>query len=211
MGDQTEIRRARRGLLLSVLLVLVAGAAATYSAFRYLPSLQSGEPGAAARTPEDEATSKLWAEEDAAPAAAFEDRYPVDIAPPPGCAFPCAVTPLPKDLEGISPVHRAFVNHAYALLVQAIHLRLEAWNGLGPPRPPAGLLERYTKGTREIVAKLKAEPTPRSMEAFRDDVVAALELQTSFFDRGYEARASGQAWQQIVESVPEARQASAKL
>ena len=114
-------------------------------------------------------------------------------------------------MAGIPPSHRGYVSHVCSLVLKAIHLRLEAWEGLGPPQPPAGLLDRYLSGTKYIVGKLKKEPTPKSMEESHKMLVEALELQMTFLQRGYEARASGQNWQQIADGVPEGKLASGKL
>ncbi len=206
MGDETEIRSARRGLLLSVLLILVAGVAVTYSAFRYLPKLQMDEPGRVAQ-PVDEAQQKLYAAEDGAPAVEFQDRYPKDTTPPAGARYPCPFTPLPPDMTGIPPSHRGYVNHVCGLLVRAIHVRLEACDGGWPPKPPEGLLDRYLYVTKDIVAKLKKEPVPPSMAEAHKQLLECLELQMTFFQRGYEARGSGQSWEQIVKAIPEEQKA----
>ncbi|GEM_PF-3699385 len=211
MGDDTEIRSARRGLLLSVLLILVAACALTWSAWRYWPTLMQEEGGGAAGPPGDEKLKNLWAEEDAAPEAAFEDLYPIDTTPPAGTQYPCPFTPLPREMAGIPPSHRGYVSHVCSLVLKAIHIRLEAWEGLGPPQPPAGLLDRYLSETRYIVGKLKKEPTPKSMEESHKMLVEALELQMTFLQRGYEARASGQNYQQIADGIPEGKLASGKL
>lgn len=148
--------------------------------------------------------------EDDAPGEVYESWYPADITPPPGTKYPCAVTAMPKDLEGVPPSHKRYIDHAFSLILKAVHARLGAWEALGSPAPDPAILENYLAVTRDVAAKLKAEPTPWSLLPFRDDVIAGLEFQISFFEKAYPLRRSGKSFEEWS-AVPEGRTASGKL
>lgn len=149
-------------------------------------------------------------EEDAAPAEPFEDRYPTDITPPKGTSYPCAVTALPKDLAGIPPSHRNYINHTYALLIEAVHHRLKVYNQLGSAQPSQAALDEYLAATRDIAARIRKQPTPATLEPFRADVAAALDKQMEFFTKAYEGLRAGKTFQDVIQ-LPEARDASSRL
>lgn len=149
-------------------------------------------------------------EEDSAPAEEYADWYPQDVSPPPGTQYPCALTALPKELPGIPPSHRRYINHSYTLILKSTQQKLIVYNGLGEEPPPQGTLDDYLTETRALKEKLLAEPTPKSLEAFRTEVAEAMELQMAFFTKAYAQRRSGQTFEQVI-GIAEGRQASAKL
>lgn len=150
------------------------------------------------------------ASEDVAAGAPFEDWYPADIAPPPGMRYPCALTALPRELPGIPPSHRAFINHAYTLILRAAQAKLVVYNELGAQPPSNAVLESYLATTRELRRRLSAEPAPGSLTAFRDDVSAAMELQMTFFTKAVARRRAGETFEQVI-GMPEGREASGRL
>lgn len=148
--------------------------------------------------------------EDSGPAEEYADWYPQDVSPPPGTQYPCALTALPKELPGIPPSHRRFINHSYSLILKSVQKKLIVYNGLGEEPPPQGTLDAYLTETRALKEKLLAEPTPKSLEVFRTEVAEAMELQMAFFTKAYAQRRSGQSFEQVI-GIAEGRQASGKL
>lgn len=153
---------------------------------------------------------RVIATEDAASGVAFEDWYPDDIAPPPGTQYPCALTALPRDLPGIPPSHRAYINHSYSLILKAVQAKLIVYEGLGAEPPSNELLENYLGKTRDLQRRLRQEATPESLEPFREDVLAALDLQMTFFSKAYAGRRAGEPFDKVI-AISEGRQASNKL
>ncbi len=149
------------------------------------------------------------ADEDAAPATAYDDRYPDRISAPPGTSYPCAVTALPKSLDGIPPSHRGAINHAYALIIEAVHERLKVHAALW--RNDRGALESYLGSTRAIERKFREEPAPRSLEPFKEDVLAALKLQMEFYQGAFGRRAQGATAEAACSGTPQGREGSGRL
>ena len=150
------------------------------------------------------------AREDGAAGAPFEDWYPADIALPPGMEYPCALTALPRELPGIPPSHRAFINHAYTLILKAAQAKVVVYNELGAQPPSNAVLENYLATTRDLQRRLREEPTPESLVAFRDDVSAAMDLQMTFFTKAVAKRQAGETFEQVI-GIPEGREASGRL
>lgn len=150
------------------------------------------------------------AREEGAVGAPFEDWYPADIAPPPGTQYPCALTALPRALPGIPPSHRAFINHAYTLILRATQAKLIVYSELGAQPPSSLVLESYLVKTRDLQRRLRAEPAPESLAAFRDDVAAAMELQMIFFTKAVAKRQAGETFEQVI-GIAEGREASGRL
>ena len=186
----------------ALLVIALAAAGLGYYAKLQLAPLASERP-AAVKAPSAAAHGS-------APASAFEDWYPSDIAPPAGTQYPCPLTALPKDLDGIPPSDRRYINHAYSLILRAVQAKLVVYEGLGSDQPDEALITDYNETIDGLKGKLKAEDTPKSLEPFRDDILDALALQQSFFRKAYDQRRDGQSFQQII-TISEGRQASAKL
>lgn len=141
----------------------------------------------------------------------FDDWYPDAIQAPEGTEYPCALTALPKELEGIPPKERRFVNHVYACVfdsIQAKQVILQALvdgdDGLQPK------LDAYLEQTRAALEKIRAEPAPPGLRPFRDQVVGAIELQQAFFTQGVAKAEEGVPLKEIY-AIPEGRQASKRL
>lgn len=150
------------------------------------------------------------AREDGAAGAAFEDWYPADIAPPAGTQYPCALTALPRELPGIPPSHRAFINHSYSLILKATQAKLIIYNELGAQPPSSAVLEDYLTKTRDFQRRLREEQAPDSLAPFRDDVAAAMDLQMTFFTKAVAKRQAGETFEQVI-GIPEGREASGRL
>lgn len=141
------------------------------------------------------------------PSLVFEDWYPEDVSPPPGTRYPCALTAQPRDLPGIPATDRAFVNHAYSLVLDATRARLELMRDL--ERNGAAAFRDYEVRIAAIGERLDSEPTPEGLERFRDDVAAALRLQRDAF--GAAVRETPRGAGRAVFARPEAREASRRL
>jgi len=127
-------------------------------------------------------------------AASAEDNYPSDITPPPGTRYPCALTALPRGLPGIPEADRAFINHTYARVLSATQAKLVLLKALEARQETSAALARYEQDTQGLAARQKADVVPPGLEAFQDDVLAALALQQSFFAQATALREAGVAW-----------------
>ena len=143
-------------------------------------------------------------------AAAAEDHYPSDITPPPGTRYPCALTALPRGLPGIPETDRAFINHTYARVLSATQAKLVLLKALEARQETSAALARYEQDTQGLAARQKADVVPSGLEAFQDDVLAALDLQQSFFVQATALREAGRGMDEAY-GLPQGRQASTRL
>jgi hypothetical protein len=141
----------------------------------------------------------------------YEDWYPQDVTPPKGTQYPCALTALPRDLPGIPPSERGFINHTYSKLLEGVQLKLvmlqavvDGGSGLDEA------LSTYKKGTDEVLAAIRKEEPPPGLRAFQSDVLSAIELQQRFFTDAVTARVGGESFNQVLK-IPAGRKASALL
>jgi len=143
-------------------------------------------------------------------AASAEDNYPSDITPPPGTRYPCALTALPRGLPGIPEADRAFINHTYARVLSATQAKLVLLKALEARQETSAALARYQQDTQGLAARQKADVVPSGLEAFQDDVLAALALQQSFFAQATALREAGRGMDEAY-GLPQGRQASTRL
>jgi len=127
----------------------------------------------------------------------FERWYPDDITPPEGTEYPCALTALPRDLQGIPPTERGYVDHICAKLLEAIHLRLELTAALSAGGDASEELAAYEEGIAPVLAALAAEEGPPGLASFQEDVVRAIELQREAFRKAVPLRADGATMEQV--------------
>lgn len=144
----------------------------------------------------------------------FENWYPDDIAPPEGTSYPCPLAehPLPKELPGIPNKDQAFINHVYSQILACTQAKLLMYKALGRPGDAAAL-ETFTTATAGALTKIKAEPVPEGLDAFRDEVVEAIGLIQIFFTKAQEQLGSKHtpaSWKE-AHTITEGRQASQKL
>lgn len=143
-------------------------------------------------------------------AATPEDAYPADITPPPGTRYPCALTALPRDLKGVPQAERAYVNHTYTRVLRATQAKLVILKALEAGRDLAPALARYQEVTGGLAERLRSETAPGGLEAFQNDVTAALALQQTFFAKAVPLRQSGRSMSEVY-GILEGRQASGRL
>jgi len=146
----------------------------------------------------------------AAPFATAQDDYPADISPPPGTRYPCALTALPRGLPGIPETDRAFINHTYSRILRATQAKLVVLNALEQQQEVSARLLRYRETTEALLARQAAETVPAGLEPFQQDVLAALELQRTFFSRAQAERERGASMHNVYR-IPEGRLASSRL
>jgi len=146
----------------------------------------------------------------AAPFATAQDDYPADITPPPGTRYPCALTALPRGLPGIPETDRAFINHSYSRILRATQAKLVVLNALEQQREVSARLLSYRETTEALLARQRAEAVPAGLEPFQQDVLAALELQRTFFSKAEAERERGGSMD-VVYRIPEGRLASSRL
>jgi hypothetical protein len=144
---------------------------------------------------------------DAGASLAFEDWYPEDVSAPPGTRYPCALTALPRDLPGIPAGDRAFVNHAYSLVLEATHAKLELMRDV--ESDSAAALAAYEARIGDVVERFGSETPPEGLGRFRADVVEAIRLQREAFAVAVRDSAGGAG--RAVFGRPEARKASRRL
>ena len=143
-------------------------------------------------------------------AAPAEDTYPADITPPAGTSYPCALTALPRDLPGIPPAERAYVNHTYTRILRATQAKLVLLKALDEQAALPLALARYREVMDLQAARLQGEAPPAGLEAFQADVLAALALQQGFFEKAVPLRQSGKGMDAVY-AIAEGRQPSARL
>jgi hypothetical protein len=142
---------------------------------------------------------------------AFEDWYPQSIEPPPGVQYPCAVTALPRDLEGVPPEERRYVNHVYAIIIGVVQAKQALLGALANDVAAVPATHgAYRDEVARALERLAGEPVPEGLEPFHADVREALELHRAFFDEAARQRAAGGEVGAIFE-IPQGRAASAKL
>ena len=139
-----------------------------------------------------------------------DESYPADITPPPGTRYPCALNALPRDLAGVPPAERTYINHTYTRILRATQAKLVILKALDENDSLDAALARYREATAAQADRLRAEAAPPGLEPFHADVVAALDLQRAFFDQAVPQRKAGQEMAALY-AIPEGRQASARL
>jgi hypothetical protein len=146
----------------------------------------------------------------AEPPALEEDVYPRDITPPPGTAYPCALTALPRALDGIPEADRAYINRTYAVILRATQAKLVLLKALDERHDLPVALARYQDATRPLALRLGSDSPPAGLAGFQQDVQQALALQQSFFAEAVPLREGGKTMAEVYQ-VPQGRQASARL
>lgn len=141
---------------------------------------------------------------------AGEDWYPSSIALPQGYSYPCALTALPRSLPGIPTADRTYINHVYSMILKCVQAKVIVYASLNNKNTIDAAYSRYYYDTKAAYEKIKAEPTPRGLETFRNQLLTALGLQMSFFAKGTQMCKSGSNFNQII-ALPEGHQASAQL
>ncbi|MBP6746480.1 hypothetical protein KA344_14680 [bacterium] len=141
----------------------------------------------------------------------YQNWYPRDISLPSGHSYPCALTAMPANLEGIPAADRAFINHVYAMLLQCVQAKTVMVDTL---RADSGGFSQayssYYAKTTQARQKILAEPLPAGLQGFRDGVINALDQQILFFGKASRARASGKSFQEVM-TYSEGRNASTLL
>ena len=145
------------------------------------------------------------------PAATSElYKYPSDITPPAGTQYPCALTALPKNPAGIPSADRDYINRTYALILRATQAKLLVLKALDEQRNVRWEWQKYDDAIGKYLALLRDDAPPAGLEAFRADVIAAIELQRAFFQQAMRMQQGGRPMNEIF-AMPEGRQASQRL
>jgi hypothetical protein len=135
--------------------------------------------------------------------------YPSSIDPYPGTTYRCEVRPLPHSMRGIPATDLEYIDHAFSVILkctQEKELMMKAIND----RNAFGGLDRYKTVIQSQFTRLDGLDTPRGLEQFQEDLVAALKLQETFFEKAATASYNGEEMKQIM-AIPEAREASNRL
>lgn len=147
----------------------------------------------------------------------YEDWYPDDVSPPRGTQYPCALEPLPRDLSCLPADERGFVNHAFALVLEATRARLVCLRDSALEGTPEA---RHAKAVASVQERLGKERVPNGLRPFVDDVRAALDLQVRFYaafapaaraERARKGTLDRTDWEALHGRFPEGRQASTRL
>jgi hypothetical protein len=142
----------------------------------------------------------------------LDNWYPVDISPPAGTQYPCALTALPPGLPGIPSADRRFINHVYSMILKAVQAKLVLQAALDQEKGEAldARFTAYMRTTDEALKKIQAEPVPEGLPSFTADVIQAIKLQRAFFRKAVTARQRGMSLEEVFH-FPEARDASGLL
>lgn len=136
--------------------------------------------------------------------------YPASISMPEGLQYPCALTALPPSLTGVPENERSYVNHVYSMVLQCVQAKQMMLRDLGSASTARNGYAKYYAKVQPALEKIKKEPTPKGLERFRDDVISAVTLQATFFDKGAKMIEAKSSWTEVM-SQPEGRQASGLL
>lgn len=142
--------------------------------------------------------------------ATYVDWYPPDISLPAGVQYPCAVTALPLELEGVPEDERGYVNHACAVIIAVMREKQVLLTRLAHGESASGAHGTYDEASQAGLARLRGEPVPNGLEPFHAKVIEAIELHRAFFDQAV-PRAAGGASMEQIHQIPEGRTASGKL
>lgn len=137
-------------------------------------------------------------------------RYPSDITPPAGTHYPCALTALPRDVPGIPEVERGYINRTYARVLRATQAKLVALKALEEQKGITAAVQQYDTTTGKLVEALRGDRPPAGLERFHADVIAAIELQRTFFRKAGPRRLGGASMNDVY-ALSEARDASRRL
>lgn len=146
----------------------------------------------------------------AASGATFVDWYPQDISLPAGVEYPCAVTPLPRELVGIPEADRGYVNHACAVIIELLQAKQVLLTAMARGQDATAPLAAYRTSAERGSKRLAGEAVPDGLERFQGAVLEAVALQTTFFEQAVPRRAGGASMEE-VHGIPEGRAASGKL
>jgi hypothetical protein len=143
-------------------------------------------------------------------AASYESWYPKDITPPAGVVYHCNLTPLPPDLNGITDGDKAFINHVYSMVLRMIQYKEYLLSAMQRRKNVDKAYELYLAATKQSLDKIRQEPAPKGLNQFKEDVIAAGNLQMQFFSKAVEECKTGKSMEEIYK-IPEGKQASSKL
>ncbi|HIA52436.1 MAG TPA: hypothetical protein EYN91_10170 [Candidatus Melainabacteria bacterium] len=140
----------------------------------------------------------------------YQNWYPRSITPPNGYQYPCALTALPDNLQGVPVSDRQFINHIYSLILKALQAKMVMLSALNGSSGFSAAYATYYSQIAALRAKILAEPTPGGLETFRAQVVSAIDNQCTFFDKAQKMRQQGTSFEDVMQ-VPEGRTASQML
>lgn len=140
----------------------------------------------------------------------YQSWYPASIALPAGLNYPCALTPLPRDLPGIPAADRAYIDHVYSMILKCVQAKTAMLANLNDPNKVKAAYSRYYYDTKAAMDKIRSEPTPKGLESFRNQVLKAIGLQVVFFDKATKQAQTRVPFQSIM-TIPEGKQASSAL
>lgn len=139
------------------------------------------------------------------------DWYPTSIALPAGHKYPCNLTALPRDLTGIPPAEKTYINHVYAMLLKCVQAKVLMTDALMEDNQSwSAAYAKYYADTNAALQKILKEPAPKGLEPFRQGVSGSIIVQAQFFDKAAKARQQGQSAQQVL-NIPEGRKSSQLL
>jgi hypothetical protein len=139
-----------------------------------------------------------------------EEPYPNDITPPPGTSYPCALTALPRSLSGIPEGERAYINRTYTRLLRATQAKLVVLKALEEQADRDAAFKIYDKKISRLTEAIRDDTAPEGLQSFQADLVAALDLQRTFFREGTRLRQTGHSMEEVF-NLPQGREASSRL
>ena len=142
--------------------------------------------------------------------ATYQNWYPSSIQMANGLRYPCALTALPTDLKGIPAGDKRYINHVYAMILKCVQAKTLMLSNLRDAKKARTAYSKYYYDTRSYLEKIRNEPTPKGLESFRNQVVKAIMLQITFFDKASKQAGKGANWNQLM-AIPEGKQASGML
>lgn len=145
------------------------------------------------------------------PPQPFEDWYPADISLPAGVTYPCAVTALPSDLVGIPGKDHRYLNHVYAVIIGLVREKQTLLHAVSRRGDASQAHAAYVATSDDALTRLQAEPVPSGLVTFHEDVIAAIKLHRTHFERLMVARQNTREGPVDLSHITEGRQASQHL
>lgn len=140
----------------------------------------------------------------------YQNWYPSSINLPNGLRYPCALTALPPDLKGIPKADKKYINHVYAMILKCVQAKTVMMSNLNNPARVRNAYSKYYYDTKAALDKIRQEPAPKGLGSFRNQVVKAIMLQMTFFDKASRLAAKRTPFNKLM-AIPEGKQASSLL
>lgn len=96
------------------------------------------------------------------------------------------------------------------MILKCIQAKVMIWGSLNNKNTIDAAYAHYYAETKAAADKIRAEPIPKGLETFQNQILTAIALQMTFFSKAQNMVKTGRTFDEIM-ALPEGRQASAQL